>query len=685
MSTITLERRFWDRQLPHYPDNARRMMYLGITVAATIVLYYQLYITGAVATKIIEQYGYTFTQFVFMLVIGNLVGAFASLLAGLADRWGRANLVVGGLLVTGLTIAFALPNASSKAEFTVFFALVSLVEGMVLVATPALIRDFSPQVGRGVAMGFWTMGPVLGSLVVTEVSSHTLVSHPDWQFQFRVCGAVGLVVWLITLFGLRELSPRLRDQLMVSLRDRALIEARAAGIDPDKALKGHWRQMLRLDIVGPALAISLFLIIYYVFVAFLVVYFATVFGYTAAKANDLGNWYWITNAAALLIAGVVSDRLLVRKPLMIIGALVSLAGVGLFAAAATAPHTSYHTFAFYFILIAGGSGIAYVAWMAAYTETVEKHNPAATATGLAVWGWTIRIVVSVSFAVLAAVVPATTTLVDQGPRVQQIVATYPQQVKVLQTVDPATLAALKVNPGNQAAQVRALSELSGLSPAAVGPTVVLGARYKTELATAAAIDPATLALLAASKTDRAAIAKAVGEIAQKFAVPLPQATARLVALGKVPTADLVFLQANGPKVQQAAARLQSVSQIPAADVAYLSANATKVAQAQKDNPGQWQTWFWICFIAQLLFIPFVFLMTGRWSPRKAREDEHEHERLVERELAQLQANTETTALGAAACVPPDAGQMLCGNVWAVEPERQRHFELGAHSIAVWVG
>jgi MFS transporter, ACS family, D-galactonate transporter len=194
-------RRLWDRQLPHYPDTAPRLLYLGITVVATITLYYELYVQGAVATKIIQHYNFTFTQFVFVLVIGNAVGAFASLAAGLADRWGRANLVVGGLLLTGVLIEFALPNASSKAEYTVFVALVSIIEGIALVATPALIRDFSPQVGRGVAMAFWTMGPVLGSLVVTEVSSHTLSSHPDWQYQFRLCGVVGLIVWAVTLLG----------------------------------------------------------------------------------------------------------------------------------------------------------------------------------------------------------------------------------------------------------------------------------------------------------------------------------------------------------------------------------------------------------------------------------------------------------------------------------------------------
>ena len=89
-------RRRWDRQLDHYPDTGARTGYLAITVLATVILYYELYIQGAVATKIIAHYNFTFTEFVFVLVIGNAVGAFASLGAGLADRWGRANLVVGG-------------------------------------------------------------------------------------------------------------------------------------------------------------------------------------------------------------------------------------------------------------------------------------------------------------------------------------------------------------------------------------------------------------------------------------------------------------------------------------------------------------------------------------------------------------------------------------------------------------
>lgn len=625
----------WSRQLSHYPDTGMRTFYLGITVLATIVLYYQLYIQGAVATQIIGFYHITFTYFVAISILGNAVGAFASLLAGLADRWGRANLVTYGLLVTGLLVLFGLPHAGSAAIYMTLFAVVSFVEGIILVATPALIRDFSPQVGRAAAMGFWTLGPVLGSLVVTEVSSNTLKHHSDWQFQFYVCGIVGLVVFLIAFLGLRELSPRIRDQLMVTLRDRAIVEARAAGLKVEDLTKNLWKQMLKLDIVGPAFAISLFLMLYYIVAGFVVVYFATVFGYTASQANALGNWYWITNALALVITGFLSDLFRVRKPFMIVGTAISLVGVGLFAAAATQPHTTYYHFAVLFIIISGGGGMTYCAWMAAYTETVERHNPAGTATGLAIWGWIIRIVVTASLFVLTLVVPATSTLVDKGTVAQGIQAKYPKEVATLQAVDPATAAALAKNPSDPVALPKALGEVAlaeGASPAKAAQVTAAAARRPAQLQTASAIDPATLARLTAAPT-APDIAKATAEISKTLKVTPAQAGIRLAALS-VPAvkADLTLVAPYASALQSA------TTTIPASDLAFLQANGAKIAKAQIQNPHQWQHWWWITFFAQVVFLPFVFLLTGRWSPRKARQDEREHEEMVERELAELRAH-----------------------------------------------
>jgi MFS family permease len=539
--------RLYRRDMAAYPATGRRMGYLAIVVITTVVLYYMLYIQYAVATSIITHFDMTYRYFVWVSVIGNAVGAFASLAAGLADRWGRANMVVYGLLIASLLVFFGLPNAGSKGAYLVMFALVSLIEGIVLVATPALIRDFSPQLGRATAMGAWTMGPVIGSLVVTTVTSSTL-DTASWQDEVRYSGIAGLAVFLVALFALRELSPALRDQIMVTLRDRALVEARAKGIDPAAARRGEWRQMLRLDVTGSALAISVFLLLYFAAVGNFVVFFATTYGYSEQRANAVANWYWAANAIALVVVGLLSDRIKVRKPFMIVGALGSIVMTAIFATRATHPTTDYYTFAWLFIGIGVFSGVAYGPWMASFTETVEKHNPAATATGLAVWGWTIRIVVAVSAAFIPVLVTSVTPLVDHGA-----------QVTAAQKQAAPALAVVNAHP-------QIFAELGKYPP---------------------------------GKAPAAVTAQAVQEVGP---------------------ADLAVVQKAQPQL------------------AVLQKYGTKVQKAAHDGPGQWRDWWWICVGGQVLFLPFVFLMAGRWSPKKAREDADLHQQAVEREMAALAAD-----------------------------------------------
>jgi len=98
------------------------------------------------------------------------------------------------------------------------------------------------------------------------------------------------------------------------------------------------------------------------------------------------------------------------------------------------------------------------------------------------------------------------------------------------------------------------------------------------------------------------------EIATTFKVTPAEAQTKLIALSKVPQSDLLFLSEHGK------------------DVATAATNA----------PGQWKTWWWVCVGGEILFLPFIFVMTGRWSPRKAKQDADEHEAKVQAELAALQ-------------------------------------------------
>ena len=63
------------RQLHHYPDTRPRIMYLAITVLATMTLYYELYVGGSVSTLILNNLHMSFTFFVETLAFGALIGA----------------------------------------------------------------------------------------------------------------------------------------------------------------------------------------------------------------------------------------------------------------------------------------------------------------------------------------------------------------------------------------------------------------------------------------------------------------------------------------------------------------------------------------------------------------------------------------------------------------------------------
>src|SRR5215813_7140015 len=440
------------RQLDSYPETRARVMYLAITVLATITLYYELYVGGSVSTLLLANLHMSFTFFVLTLAFGALIGAFGSLFAGITDRLGRANLVVFGLFFTAVFVGFIMPAATDKWVFTIESWVVGFVEGICLVATPALIRDFSPQVGRATAMGFWTSGPVIGSLIVSVVGTATIPAVINderfWTHEYRICGIAGLVVFVITLVGLKELSPRLRDQLMVTLRDRALIEAKAKGLtdaDIEAALRHPFRQLLKTDVIVSSVAVSIMLLIYYTAVAFSVIYLTTVFALTLKDANGLGNWNWGFNVIAVILVGIISDRFRVRKPFMVIGGVLAAVMTVIYLEQA-GHHPGYYSLAVMLALLALGLGIAYTPWMASYTETVEARNPALTATGLAIWGWIIRIVVALSFFLLPLVINSVTPLVNYGAQVQAYATQYKSELAFAQAHPDVVAAAQKVPP-----------------------------------------------------------------------------------------------------------------------------------------------------------------------------------------------------------------------------------------------
>jgi ACS family D-galactonate transporter-like MFS transporter len=636
--------------------------YLAITVLATITLYYELYVGGSVSTLILANLHMSFTFFVLTLAFGALIGAFGSLFAGITDRLGRANLVVFGLFFTAVFVAFIMPTATDKWVFTIESWVVGFVEGICLVATPALIRDFSPQVGRATAMGFWTSGPVIGSLIVSVVGSATVpaIVNDDrfWTHEYRICGIAGLVVFVIALVGLKELSPRLRDQLMVTLRDRALIEAKAKGLtdeDIEAALRRPFRQLLKTDVIVSSIAVSIMLLIYYTAVAFAVIYLTTVFGFSVKDANGLGNWNWGFNVLAVILVGVISDRFRVRKPFMVIGGVLAAVMTVIYLEQA-GHHPSYYSLAIMLALLSLGLGIAYTPWMASFTETVEARNPALIATGLAIWGWIIRIVVFLAYLCLPLVVNTVTPLVNYGAQVQAYATQYKTELAFASAHPDIVATAQKIPPNVTAAAQRIPPDVIAI---AQKDSVQLAnaQKFAPELKVIQA-NPALFSKLATysdpSKIPGPLLTQAInaaGGGAKGVAVLTTISQNKAAINGVIAVApDLqkvaphaADLQTIAPysaqltKIAPYGAQLTALSKVPPSVFTYLKAHGADVQNAAAKTAGQWKTWYWICFGGIVFFLLSIPLLRGRWRTRDAKRDEAEHEAKVQEELAKLQA------------------------------------------------
>jgi MFS family permease len=581
----------WNRQLHHYPKTAPRMIYLGLVVLTTITLYYLYYVEGAVTPLMLPYYHMSFLYFLYLLVVSNAIGAFTAFIGGLSDKIGRANLTIYGTLTVGLVQLVAIPSIHTKFGFALAYCVIGFVEGIILVCTPALIRDFSPQMGRATAMGFWALGPTMGSLAASLVATRTLPHLHAWQDQFIISGIVCLGVVSIAFFGLRELSPQLRDQLMVSENERVLVEARAKGIDVEKATAHPLRSMMRLDLIASAAGISLFLLIYFASVSVLTLYWVVVFNRSTSDANGINTWYWAFDAGALILIGVLSDRLRVRKPFMVAGAVAGIVMTMYVIRQVNHPHTGYYSNVLVAVLLGIALASAYTPWMAGYTEAVEAHNPALSASGLAVWGWVLRIVVALSFIALPRVITTSTTLVDNQGAVTDL-----QTLQAAQRYVPA------IGTQKPEAPASVITSLAQMQPYGPGQALAVMLRtYGTTHNVLAALD-AVPGSLRVQVQGLLAFSPLAAEVQAGRAV----SGAKISAVG-----------ANSP---QLAALLRAEQ---------------KVIPAQKASSNEWKRWWWVCAAGQMVFLLLVFTMRGRWSPRAARRDFEEHNRLVELELAKI--------------------------------------------------
>ncbi len=378
---------FYLRELDHYPVGRRRLFLLFVAVVATLVASYEAQI-APVLPLLMHDIGISKDQYGWVVATTVVFSAAGAIVFGpVCDRLGRTAVLVPALFLTGACV-FGMTLVGSLESLFVVRALLGFVEGAVVAASAGLVRDFSPRMGRASAYAFWTFGPVGSSFMAASIAGFTLpIFGNAWQSQFYIAGVISMVVAVFVMLTMHDLAPRVRHRIMhsESAAGAAQAEDERTHARATSAMR-HGRVWLM--VVG----ITLFLMLYLVLQQFGPLILVESYGFDADRAAFLSQFFWLLNLLTLIGAGIVSDRLQLRKIVSFAGAVVTIPiMVAWISLAGTHPSTG--TMIVLMSLLGGAFGITYCPWMAWFSETLEDISTAIQASGWALWTAVLRLYV----------------------------------------------------------------------------------------------------------------------------------------------------------------------------------------------------------------------------------------------------------------------------------------------------
>jgi nitrate/nitrite transporter NarK len=262
-----------------------------------------------------------------------------------------------------------------------------IVGGLMAGAGAALVRDMSPRLSRALAFGLFTIGPVGANFLANAIAGATLPIFHTWQSQIWIMGTLGVAMYIPILLFLKDLSPALRMQIFRS--EIATLEAegrlpKAAEL-PSSARGAFGALLAHAEVWLLVIGVTANLTLYFAIQAFGPLMFTEAYHYSPAVAARMNANFWFANLAVLVITGYVSDRLESRKPIAIVGGILSAALMALWIPT-FGRATSPATVALISTMMGCFLAIGYVPWAAQFSETLEDVSPALQATGWAFFG-----------------------------------------------------------------------------------------------------------------------------------------------------------------------------------------------------------------------------------------------------------------------------------------------------------
>ncbi len=378
------------RTLEEYPRGAHRWLLLMLTVLASILGAYEFQLAPLLPLLLPEIHMSTIA-YGWFITFAVLISAISAFFGGpLADRYGRV-VIIDFCLGAVTILLFLNLFIHNIVSFVIIRTLMSVVGGLMAGAGAALIRDMSPRLSRALAFGLLTIGPVGANFLANYIAGRTLPTFHTWQSQIWIAGFLAIAMYAPIFLWLKDLSPALRLRIFRS--ELAEMEAKgrvpAASELPSGTVDAFTRLLGHLEVWLLVFGVVANLTLYFTIQPFGPLMFTQAFHYSPAEAASMNAYFWLANLAALVITGVVSDRLQARKPIAIIGGLLSCAllvwwiptfGRTLPRATMTIAASTLGCFL----------AIGYVPWAAQFSETLEDVSPALQATGWAFFGLVAR-------------------------------------------------------------------------------------------------------------------------------------------------------------------------------------------------------------------------------------------------------------------------------------------------------
>ena len=379
------------RTLNEYPRGAYRWTLLLLTVLSTMLASFEFQLAPILPLLLpylhLSKVGYGY--FVSFSVLISALSAFFG--GPLADRYGRV-VVIDLCLAVVMVLVFANLLITGIVSFVIVRTVMGIVSGLMVGAGAALVRDMSPRVDRALAFGLLTIGPVGSNYLSNLIAGMTLPIFGTWQSQIWILGLLGILLYIPVILFLKDLSPELRLRIyqneLASVATSATKHVEISELPTSSgqafvSLLKHFEPWLM--VVPFTLSLSLYTTIQ----GFGPLMFSEAFHYAPSEAASLSAYFWLGNMGALIVVGLVSDHLQVRKQIMILGAALT-SGLLLWWIPSFGEALPRRTMITVVMLLGGFLAITLAPWAAQYSEKLEEISPSLQATGWAFFGLVSR-------------------------------------------------------------------------------------------------------------------------------------------------------------------------------------------------------------------------------------------------------------------------------------------------------